>query len=276
MIGPKRLVGGARRRLVHTWGNARERLAVLRHARDLIWLGQHFETDKWGSHWYLQHYQRHFEPLRQKRLNLLEIGVGGYSNPSCGGNSLRMWNAYFPHANIYGIDLYDKRSLEERRIRVLQGDQTDERFLRRLVENTGGFDIVIDDGSHVNSHVIRTFQLLFPLLRNPGIYVIEDLQTSYWPGFGGSSQDLGDTSTTVGYCASLAHCLNYEEILRDGYVPTIFDRHIVAIHLYHNLIFIDKGDNREGSNMVRGGRPAVPEVVDGIPYEEVRQPVGNG
>lgn len=214
-------------------------------------MGEFFGTDKWGSHWYLQHYQTHFRALRSKRLNVLEIGVGGYSDPDLGGASLRMWKAYFPNANIFGLDVHNKRNLEEDRIKIFQGSQIDETFLRTVVNQIGGADIVVDDGSHVNKHVIRTFEVLFPLLRNPGIYAIEDTQTSYWPRFGGSSRDMSDRSTTMGYFTSLVHSLNYEETLRENYAPTDFDRHIVAIHFYHNLIFICKGDNSEGSNILR-------------------------
>jgi len=221
----------------------------LRYSSDLIRLGQFFQTDKWGIHWYLQHYQTHFAPLRSKRLNLLEIGVGGYDDPAQGGNSLRTWKAYFPHANIIGIDIHDKRRLEEPRIRIFQGDQVDEGFLREVVKQSGGLDLVIDDGSHVNADVIRTFEILFPLMNRPGIYVVEDTQTSYWPGFGGSSCKINDPRTIMGYFTSLCHSLNFQEIPRDNYSPTDFDRHVVAAHFYHNLIFICKGDNSETSNL---------------------------
>lgn len=266
-MGPKRILRGVKRRIVERWGRARERVAVLRHSRDLIWLGQHFGTDKWGEHWYLQHYQRHFQPFRTRRINLLEIGVGGYGDPKAGGNSLRMWKAYFPRAGVYGIDIYEKRGLGEDRVKIFQGSQVDETFLRHLVASVGGFDIVIDDGSHVNEHVIRSFQILFPLLRNPGIYVVEDTQTSYWPGYGGCSHSLGDPKTTMGYFGSLLHSLNYEEIVRDDFSPTVFDRHVVAAHFYHNLIFIHKGDNHEGSNRLTQNRGDAREIFEGGHYE---------
>ena len=76
-----RLVRAAKAGLGWWWRNDLNRLALLFHA------------DKWGSHWYTQHYQRYFQPLRDKTLNLLEIGVGGYESPNEGGESLRMWKA---------------------------------------------------------------------------------------------------------------------------------------------------------------------------------------
>jgi hypothetical protein len=201
----------------------------------------------------------------------LEIGVGGYADSCEGGNSLRMWKAYFPHASIFGIDIFDKRRFEEERITIFQGSQIDESFLRSTVERIGGFDIVIDDGSHINAHVIRTFEILFPLLRNPGIYVVEDTQTSYWPGYGGSSTRLNDAETTLGYFTSLPHWLNYEEILREDSSATEFGRHVVAAHFYHNLIFIYKGDNREGSNRLKNNWSDEKEIIGQMSFD-----LGNG
>jgi len=237
---------------------------ALRYSNDLIRLGQLFKTDKWGEHWYLRHYETHFRSIRGKRLNLLEIGVGGYGDTTKGGDSLRMWKAYFRHSNIFGVDIYDKRQFEEKRIKIFQGSQVDQAFLQDMVDQIGGVDIVIDDGSHMNAHVIRTFEILFPLLRRDGIYVIEDTQTSYWPGYGGSSSDLSHPGTIMGYFTSLPHSINYEEILRSNYSPTEFDRNIVAMHFYHNLIFICKGDNAEGSNRIHRNYMSDRFILEGI------------
>src|SRR6202043_2999198 len=94
-------------------------------------------------------------------------------------------------------------------------------------------------------------ETLFPILRSPGIYAIEDTQTSYWPSYGGSSQNIEDPTTIMGYFTRLTHSLNHEEILVGDYSPTESDRHIVAMHFYHNLILIYKGENSEGSNEFR-------------------------
>ncbi|MBI3319834.1 MAG: class I SAM-dependent methyltransferase [Candidatus Omnitrophica bacterium] len=218
---------------------------------DLTRLARLYKTDKWGHHWYAAHYARHFQSLRHQRLRILEIGVGGYSHPRFGGHALRLWKAYFPNSWIYGLDCYDKEALEEPRITVFQGSQDDPDCLRRVAHAIGGIDIVIDDGSHVNRHVMTAFQTLFPLLNPHGIYVIEDTQTSYWPGLGGSSDDLNRPTTIMGFFKSLVDGLNYEEFIKPGYTPSFFDQHIVAMHFYHNLVFVMKGQNTEGSNAIR-------------------------
>ena len=207
-------------------------------------------TDKWGGHWYAQHYEAHFARLRHKRLNLLEIGIGGYDDPQLGGESLLVWKHYFPRARIYGLDIHPKHGIDEHRIRAIQGSQADAELLRRVSAEVGGFDIVIDDGSHLNEHVIATFEVLFPLLHEGGMYVVEDTQTSYWPAFGGTSDDLRDAPTMMNFFKQLVDTMNHPEFLTEGYEPTYYDRHIFAMHFYHNLVFVHKHESGERSNLI--------------------------
>jgi cephalosporin hydroxylase len=231
---------------------AKHGYARLRWGSDLPALATYFGTDKWGSHWYAQHYQRHFAALRRRPLRILEIGIGGYNDPRAGGKSLRMWKAYFPRASICGIDIQDKRVHDERRIRTFVGSQDDEAFLQRLSRDQGPFDIVIDDGSHTNVHVIRSFQILFPLLKEDGIYAVEDTQTAYWPEFGGVPGRDSAPSTSLNFLKRLTDGLNYREFRLPSADSALdyFDRHIVAMHFYHNLVFIQKGLNDELSNLL--------------------------
>jgi hypothetical protein len=217
------------------------------YRNDLICLARLFSTDKWESHWYAQHYQRYFAMLKNKRLNVLEIGVGGYGllDKDKGGASLRMWKAYFRKSRIVGIDLYDKSHLSEHRIDIRRCDQTDSETLLRLSSEYGGFDIIIDDGSHLNEHVIKTFRVLFPLLRQNGIYVVEDTQTAYWPSWGGG---IGNPQSLMAFFKGLADGLNYVEFPIANYEPNYFDQNIVEIAFFHNLIFIRKGNNDEKAN----------------------------
>ena len=215
------------------------------HRNDLNRLALLFETDKWGSHWYTQHYQRYFQARKHERLNLLEIGVGGYQSADIGGRSLRMWKAYFRNSRIVGIDTEDKRRFREHRIDIQQCDQTDADALGRLSAEYGGFDIIIDDGSHRNDHVIKTFHVLFPLLRTNGIYAVEDTQTAYWPTWGGG---IGEPLSSMTFFKSLVDGLNHVEYPVEDYRPTYFDEHIVELVFFHNLVLIRKGNNREKAN----------------------------
>jgi demethylmacrocin O-methyltransferase len=218
---------------------------------DLRALAMVHGTDKWGAHWYAAHYDRHLRERRSQVRRVLEIGVGGYDDPSEGGASLRMWRDYFPEATIIGVDIHDKSMHDGERILTVQGNQSDSVFLKRLGQDHGPFDLVVDDGSHVNAEVIATFHALFPFVVDGGTYAIEDLQSGYWPGTGGSSIDTTSTETSVGFVKSLIDSLNFRELLIDGYEPTYLDEHIVALHCFHNLVLVVKGDNDERSNLVQ-------------------------
>lgn len=226
----------------------RNRVLGSYYRKNLTQLAELHGSDKWGKHFYTPHYKHHFNPFRQKSINILEIGVGGNKSPTYGGASLRMWKDYFRKGQIYGIDIHDKSALEERRIKTFKGSQADEIFLKEVIARTGKLDIIIDDGSHVNEHIITSFKSLFPHLNRGGIYVIEDTQTSYWNFFGGNSEDMNDPKTAMGFFKSLTDGLNHREYLKPGYKLSYFDKNITSIHFYHNLIFIYKGENSEPSS----------------------------
>ena len=207
-------------------------------------------TDKWGIHWYAAHYATYFQHLRRRPITLLEIGIGGYDNPKHGGGSLRMWRRYFPKGKIVGLDYYDKSPHAEKRIRIYRGDQSDEKLLRKIVDEIGRPDIIIDDGSHQNHHVIKSFEVLFPLLADNGIYVVEDTQTAYWPEYGGTSEDLDTGKTSMSFFKRLVDGINHEEFKKPGYSPTYYDQHIAALHFFHNMVFVQKQKDTEGSNIL--------------------------
>ena len=169
-----------------------------------------YGTDKY--HNYMEVYMQLFSRLRKKRLNILEIGIGGFEDPLAGGASLRMWRTYFPNSRINGIDLHDKTPHNEKRIKTFQGSQDDESFVKRTADQIGRLDIIIDDGSHVCAHVIKSFEVLFPRLAPGGIYVVEDTHTSYSEEFGGSVTDPDSAQTMVGYFKKLVHAVNRETI----------------------------------------------------------------
>lgn len=215
---------------------------------DLYRVALYYESDKWDrdglGHGYARHYVQYFKPLRKKRLNILEIGIGGYEWPTLGGETLRVWKTYFPKSQIFGLDYFDKKYHEESRINIFQGSQADTKVLETIYEAMGSMDIIIDDGSHLNEHVIFTFEKLFPLLKSGGIYVVEDTLTSYSPASGGDFKNLNNPSTSVGYFKKLVDGLNYKEFESQGVVDNYFSKNITSIHFYHNIIFIMKGENR--------------------------------
>jgi hypothetical protein len=170
-----------------------------------------------------------------------------------------MWKEYFPRGLIFGLDVYQK-NIDEERIKIYQGSQADPAALTALIRDAGGsFDIIIDDGSHSNEHVIATFIMLFQYLSADGIYVVEDVQTAYWSRCAGNSFNLDSGLTSMSFFKKLIDGLNWQEIHRPGYVPTFFDRNITSMSFYHNMVFVQKGTNNEGSNYVVNNR--VPDQI---------------
>ena len=220
----------------------REEAKVFLSHRDLTSLAKIYQTDKWGRHFYTPIYSQWFYELRFKPVRLLEIGIGGYAKPHQGGNSLRMWKRYFPQGIITGIDIYDKTALQENRIHIYTGDQSDPVFLKQVSDAEGPFDIIIDDGSHMQSHIIASFETLFPLLAAGGIYVIEDTQTSYWPKFEGSTKDMETIPSAMNYFIQRVHNVNKSEWVKEDLQREIPDEGIASISFYHNLIIVVKNE----------------------------------
>ena len=221
----------------------RERLL----ASNLTELAVEFGTDKWGIHRYTPHYERHLQHLRGERFTLLELGIGGYKRRRRSGASMKMWRWFFPHADIVGLDIEDKTWLTRGPIHAYLGDQTDPEILHQIIERHGAPMVVVDDGSHIPAHVRESFQILFPLLPDGAVYCIEDTQTSYWPAWGGQL-DPKASGTSMDLVKDLVDGLNHEEFLLEDYEPSYTDQWVKGVHCYHNLVVIEKGDNREGSN----------------------------
>jgi hypothetical protein len=206
----------------------------------LDYIARKHGTDKY-LHGYTVQYRHHFNCLRNKRLKLFEIGVGGFGDANKGGESLRMWRDYFTKAEIYSIDIADKTRLSEHRIHVFQGDQNDPAFLNDFASRFGPFDLIIDDGSHYSEHVITSFRALFPHLKENGIYVIEDLYYSYNEELDGSADDLNNSSrTSLGMLKSLVDDMHSKYIRRQ---PLSYGDRITGITFYPKICFIQKGDN---------------------------------
>jgi hypothetical protein len=136
-----------------------------------------FGSDKgMHGHRYGEFYESKLAFLRDKPITLLEIGLKNGGRPdSC--PSLEAWRTYLPKARIVGLDIRDFRGCGDSSYGIYFGDQGDESILRVMDAMEGGFDIVVDDGSHETRDIMKTFDVLFPRTRL--FYFIEDLHPSY-------------------------------------------------------------------------------------------------
>ena len=232
----------------------------------------HHGTDKYGEHLYTPEYDRLFAGMRERKLRLLEIGIGGYKHPGCGGQGLRMWADYFPNAEIVGLDLHPKQLDMPARVTIRQGAQGDPAVLDRLWAQDGPFDIVIDDGSHQVADVLASFTRLYPLLPDGGIYVVEDTQTALWPAYGGSPQGHGGI-----FDLAWRMVLGMHRLEAEAFGPTPPERPYGditrSVRFLRNLIVFERGENTYPSNhRFNTNHPQVRQVLDNLAHEAHRVP----
>ena len=185
---------------------------------------------KWEH--YFPIYERHFAPWRDRTMTFLEIGVAR-------GGSLQMWRRYFgPLATVIGIDIDPRcRAHEEDGVHVRIGDQSDTAFLASVVAEFGVPDVVLDDGSHEASHLLASFETLYPQMPKNGVYMVEDLHCSYWPKFGGS---LDGPGTFINVAKSLIDKLNADHTL-GAVEPDAFTRDTFSMCFYDSIVAFEKG-----------------------------------
>lgn len=188
--------------------------------------------DKWMH--YFDVYHEHFARFRNKPVTIVEFGVFH-------GGSLQMWKRYFgPQARIVGVDINPKSNLKEEQIEVLIGDQEDKEFLASLPEKVGPIDILIDDGGHRMSQQLVTFATLLPLIKPDGVYVVEDLHTSYWEYYGGG---YGLPNTFIEFAKRLIDHLHAWHSHDPARHPvTYYTKNVRAMHVYDSIIVFDKGE----------------------------------
>ena len=141
-------------------------------------LEKHFteNTGKLIHKWkhYFEIYDRHFSRFRGTDVHVVEFGVSH-------GGSLQMWKEYFgSNCKIFGVDINPYcKTLEEEQIKIYIGDQENRNFLKSLAKKIPRIDILIDDGGHTMKQQINTFDELFTQIDKNGVYLCENLLTSY-------------------------------------------------------------------------------------------------
>lgn len=200
------------------------------------YLQQYFEQNserqinKWKH--YFEIYDGHFQKFRNKEVVILEVGVFQ-------GGSLQLWKSYFGvHAKIFGIDINPAcKNLEEENISIFIGSQSDRNFLRSVKERIPPVDILIDDGGHTMLQQIITFEELFAMVKNDGVYLCEDLHTSYWLEYGGGHKRRG---TFIEYSKNFIDKLNAYHSEQKSLQPDSFTKSVASLHYYDSILVIEK------------------------------------
>lgn len=182
---------------------------------------------------YFDVYETHFARFRGKEIHILEIGVSQ-------GGSLQMWKNYFgPEAKIYGIDINPKcKDLEEENIKIFIGSQSDREFLRKVKAELPKLDILIDDGGHSMKQQIVSFQELFDHVKTDGVYLCEDLHTSYWLEYGGGYKR---TNTFIEYSKNFIDFIHGYHSEQNSLQVSEYTKSIKSAHYYDSILVLEKG-----------------------------------
>jgi spermidine synthase len=172
-------------------------------------MDQRFDTDKYESG-YIPFYVEWVRPPRR----ILEVGVRK-------GGSLLLWCALWPSVeSVVGIDIDELPVLPDPRITMFRADQGDTLALHRIATETGPFDLIIDDASHIGELSWHTFEALWPHVASGGVYVVEDWGTGYradWPD-GASYSPQPPPGHTAGMAAMIKRLVDEVE---DGNVDRL-------------------------------------------------------
>lgn len=171
-------------------------------------IGMKYGCDKASRHKYHELYPNIFDKFKNQDINLFEIGVDQEK-------SLKIWKEFYPNCNVFGLDI--QLEISNNDVRVFKGDQSNINDLINVVNQIPKCDIIIDDGSHVPEHQLKSFYYLFEnLLKDGGTYVIENIECSYWKpsdqiyGYGTGNLNLID------YFTKLNHMVNGDYNLIDN------------------------------------------------------------
>lgn len=224
-------------------------------------------SDKWTL--YLTEYDRLFDDYRDKPVRLLEIGIQN-------GGSLDIWSKYFSNASaLIGCDINPdcaRLSYDDPRIGVIVGDANAPEVREQVFQRSPQFDIIIDDGSHLSSDIIKSFAQYFPLIAEGGVFIAEDLHCSYWGQFEGG---LFDPYSSISFFKRLADVINHEhwgipkaraDILRGIFTKHDCEIDAEALSQVHSVEFINSmcvirkapvADNHLGRRIIAGSMELV-------------------
>lgn len=203
-----------------------------------------FLLNKWEN--YIDIYDTYFSKYRNKKIRLLEIGVAH-------GGSLQMWREYFgAEAELIGVDVNPEcKKFESANTKIWIGSQSDKNFLEKLKNEIKTVDILVDDGGHTMLQQNTTFQIMFDVVKADGIYVCEDLHTSYWKRYGGGFKKK---NTFIESGKDLIDYLHgwHAEPKDQKKMFNQFTGSIKALHFYDSMLVIEKSKVEKPLNTFKG------------------------
>jgi hypothetical protein len=182
---------------------------------------------------YLEVYDELLADWQGRDVSFLEIGIFK-------GGSLPLWQGFLgPASRLVFLDIDPAcRELALPGTSVEIGDQADPEFLERVGRDHGPFDLIVDDGGHKMHQQIASFRHLWPRLRDRGLYIVEDVHTSYWPGFGGGFREPASFIEFAKDLIDRMHSWYTEDDA--GFPLHPLAREIGSIRFHDSLVVIEK------------------------------------
>ena len=206
-----------------------------------LFLETNSDSDKLHHHGYHRIYPWFISHFKNQPINLLEIGIQQT-------DSIKLWKSYFDDINFFGIDI-DLKKFDDPTVKLYQVDQSKEEELINFTNNVGvEFDIIIDDGSHIPGHQKLTLKTFWKILKPGGVYIIEDIETSYW----GKSELYGYKfdSNSINLFKSFKNCISFinnefltaknKDKIRLDDLRSIFEDVEIISFGYNSVILIKK------------------------------------
>ena len=194
-------------------------------------------STKWSG--YFDVYERHLSRFVEKHPSILEVGI-------LGGGSLELWEKYFNGATITGIDIVPQCAdyKYEFPVEIIIGNQESPEFWQDFWVERNPYDIIIDDGGHTMNQQIVTLENCYPHLADGGIYVVEDVHTSYWDNWGGLFRR---PATFLEYSKRIVDHLNKQHftqsLLPENELKIFED--LYSVYFYNSMVVFEKKANQK-------------------------------
>jgi hypothetical protein len=215
-------------------------------------------VDKWES--YFDVYERYFSRFRGHAISMLEVGVQS-------GGSIGMWQDYFGVGLIYhGVDINgycEGLFADPPRVNIHIADQANRTFWREMRGSGQRFDVVLDDGGHLMDQQIVTFEEVWEMLNEGGVYICEDMGTSFdhllfdgkphsaasWGG------GFGKPDTFAEYAKNLTDSTNGNYIdasKHPDWKGAVYSKEMLSMAFYDQMVVIEKGAHPPTPRIIRG------------------------
>lgn len=181
---------------------------------------------------YFDIYDFWFKKSKNKPIVILEIGV--YQ-----GGSLKMWRDYFgEEAKIFAIDINPLcKQFETENTKIFIGSQEDKEFLKYVKTQVPKFDILIDDGGHTMQQQIVSFEELYDHIKDDGLYLCEDLHTSYWKNYGGGYKN---PNSFIEHSKNFIDSINAWHSKEKQLTVNNITKNTYALHYYDSVLVMEK------------------------------------